>query len=71
VRVLLLATPAATQDLRFKVVSERLVIFASKCRVLVLGEEAITTYITVRFDAAGMSAIQTHDLPSAKQESYH
>jgi hypothetical protein len=71
VRVILLVTPAATQDLSFKVVFERMMNLASKCRVLVLGEEAITTYITVRFDAAGTSAIRTHDLPSAKRESYH
>ena len=52
-RVLLRATPTATQDLRFKVVSERPVILSSECRAL--GEEAITTYFKrLRYDAAGL-----------------
>jgi hypothetical protein len=54
----------------FKVISKRPVILPSECRAL--GKEAITTYFKrLRFDAAGPSGAQTHDLPFAKREHYH
>jgi hypothetical protein len=50
----------------FKVISERPKILTSKCRAL--GEGAITTYCKrLRFDVAGTSGAQTHDLPFAKR----
>jgi hypothetical protein len=67
---LLRVTPTATQDLRFKVISERPVISTSECRAI--GEGAITTYFKrLMFDAAGPSGARTHDLPDAKREHYH
>jgi hypothetical protein len=70
VRVLLHATPTATRDLHFKVISERPAILTSEC--LALGEKAFTTYFKhVGFDAAGPSGARTHDLPGAKREHYH
>jgi hypothetical protein len=69
-RVRLRATPTATPDLRFKVISEGPVILTSECRAL--GEGAITTYFKhLRFDAASPSGARTHDLPFAKREHYH
>jgi hypothetical protein len=53
----------------FKVISERPVILPSECRAL--GEEAITNFKRLRFDAAGPSGAQTHDIPFAKREHYH
>jgi hypothetical protein len=54
----------------FKVTSERPVILTSRRRAL--GEGAITTYFKrLRFDVAGPSGAQTHDLPGAKREHYH
>jgi hypothetical protein len=70
VRVLLRATPTATRDLCFKVISERPVILTSECRAI--GEGAITTYFKrLRFDAAGTSGARTHDLQFVKREHYH
>jgi hypothetical protein len=52
------------------VISERPVILPSECRAL--GNGAITTYVKrLRFDVAGTSGAQTHDLPFAKREHYH
>jgi hypothetical protein len=49
----------------FKVISERPVILTSECRAL--GEGAIATYFKrLRFEAAGPSGAQTHDLPDVK-----
>jgi hypothetical protein len=71
VRVLLRATPTATRDLRFKVISERSVILTSGCRALGEGQ-LITTYSKhLRFDAAGTNGARTHDPPDAKREHYH
>jgi hypothetical protein len=59
-RVLLHAAPTA----------ERPMILTYECHAL--GERAISSYFTgLRFDAAGLSGAQTHDLPIAKLEHYH
>jgi hypothetical protein len=63
--VLLRATSAATRDLRLKVISERPVILASKCRAL--GKRGITTY----FNDLGLSGARTYCLSDAKRERYH
>jgi hypothetical protein len=69
-RVLLRATPTATQDLPFLRSYPKDPWFSLLNAVLWAG--AITSYFKrLRFDTVGLSGTRTHDLPDAKREQYH